>query len=107
MDVVIYGGLREASRGQGELRYPVVPLRPPVGPLAPHVLVGGSCDEPDVISEDVLLSVGTGIGDRLRFLHTGAYSVPLASPFCGIAPPTVHVVDTSRTDRPRRGRRLP
>jgi len=39
------------------------------------------------------------VGDRVYFLHAGAYTLSYASSFNGFAPPSVHVLDDHRTRR--------
>ncbi|MDB5164407.1 MAG: hypothetical protein JWL89_33 [Candidatus Saccharibacteria bacterium] len=93
LDAGIYNALYEAMIHQGSTRYPVRPLIPPTEPTETlaFTLAGPTGDSLDVIARDVDLPAYLGVGDRLLFEHTGAYSISMASPFNGFPAPSLYI----------------
>ncbi len=56
------------------------------------ILTGPSCDGDDILAENVELP-NIGVGDRIYFLKTGAYSMAYSSSFCGNAKPKVYLIE--------------
>lgn len=102
LDAGVFNALLEAIQG---FRYQIRTERS--GPPRRYVLAGPSCDSVDTIAQEVILPE-LSVGDRVYFLHAGAYTLSYASSFNGFEPPAVHVVDDSvhHGPRARRGRPL-
>ena len=88
LDGGTYNALFEALSFQGRTRYPVRRLGVPGeangdGTTGQFTLAGPTGDSLDVIARDVSLPVVTGVGDRLVFAHTGAYTKAMACRFNG------------------------
>jgi ornithine decarboxylase len=94
LDAGVFNALMEAIEG---FRYELRTERG--GPPRRYTLAGPSCDSVDTIATDVLLPE-LSVGDRLYFLHAGAYTLSYASSFNGFEPPEVVVLDdTARRER--------
>jgi ornithine decarboxylase len=95
LDAGVFNALLEAIQG---FRYELRTERS--GPLRRYVLAGPTCDSVDTIAQDVILPE-LSVGDRIYFLHAGAYTLSYASSFNGFEPPQVVAID----DLPRRAPR--
>ena len=87
LDAGVFNALMETIEG---FRYELRTERP--GPLRRYTLAGPSCDSVDTIATDVQLPE-LGVGDRVYFLHAGAYTLSYASAFNGFEPPRVYAFD--------------
>jgi ornithine decarboxylase len=78
VDVGKFGGLPETF--QEAIQYRITTPHDG-GPAGPVVLAGPTCDEVDVLYDAAgyLLPLALGIGDRIEFLSTGAYTATYAS----------------------------
>lgn len=92
LDAGVFNGLFETSQG---FQYRVGAEGS--GPTHRYVLAGPSCDSADILAHDVPLPE-LGVGDRVYFLNTGAYTLSYASHFNGFPPPTVHIFDSTNPD---------
>lgn len=89
LDAGIYNALYEAMIHQGATQYAVHPLHPPTGNVETMTctLAGPTGDSLDIITRHAILPSYIGVGDKLVFENTGAYSVTMASPFNGFPKP--------------------
>lgn len=94
-DLGAFNGLLEliepSSKGFGYELYAPTDTRNGNGKQKRFILTGPSCDGDDILAENVELP-NIGVGDRIYFLKTGAYSVVYGSKFCGNTVPKVFVV---------------
>ncbi len=97
LDAGVFNALLEAIQG---FRYEIRTERS--GPPRRYVLAGPSCDSVDTIAQEVSLPE-LSVGDRVYFVHAGAYTLSYASAFNGFEPPRVYAFDD--TARRARGRR--
>lgn len=89
VDAGIYGGLMEGLREAGGLRFPVRAATE-IGPSFPTRIAGPTCDSLDVLHGEFNLP-DLAVGDRLAVGLAGAYTIEIAAPFNGFAPPRVIV----------------
>jgi ornithine decarboxylase len=92
-DAGIYNALDEAMIHQGSTMYPVRPLVDPVEPYdqAMFTIAGPTGDSLDIVARDVVLPDYLGVGDRLIFENTGAYTIALSNPFNGFPTPELYI----------------
>jgi ornithine decarboxylase len=57
------------------------------------ILTGPTCDDGDIVQDDVAVPTDLEVGDRVHIGVAGAYSSTLATSFNGFAPPTTNFVD--------------
>src|SRR5262249_20233697 len=100
-DAGVFNALLEAIQG---FRYQLRTERN--GPPRRYVLAGPSCDSVDTIAQEVILPE-LSVGDRVYFLHAGAYTLSYASSFNGFEPPAVHPLDDVAHHGPRSRRARP
>lgn len=97
LDAGTYNAVLEALPSQGLFHFPVRSSR-----LGDHahdwIVAGPSCDSLDRLPGTYRLPDGLAIGDRVAIHTTGAYSIALASPFCGWPTPNVIAVVDRNTD---------
>lgn len=110
LDAGIYSGLLDGMLGNSGIVYESVRLADvfgratgtgtPADPLGtcPTVLAGPTCDSADMLPMPLELPADLAIGDRIAILSAGAYSISMASGFCGFDPPSVVVVDLMAED---------
>lgn len=93
LDAGIYNALYEAMIHQGETRYPMQLLNPPVEPAKElsFTLAGPTGDSLDIIARDVHLPAYTDVGDKILFENAGAYTVTMASRFNGFPAPPLYI----------------
>lgn len=101
-DAGVYNALMEAMPGQGSTRYPVEILDPVLSQeLGVYTLAGPTGDSIDVIMRDVELPKGIGPGTRIRFRHTGGYTMSMSSEFNGFElPPVLVREEVDRSNQP-------
>lgn len=93
LDAGIYNALYEAMIHQGATQYSVHPLHPPSGnvDLMSCTLAGPTGDSLDIITRHAQLPSYIGVGDKLVFENTGAYTVTMASGFNGFPKPELYI----------------
>jgi ornithine decarboxylase len=112
LDVGPYNGLMEANSFLGGERNPISwSPTPNGGRTSPCTLTGPTCDDGDVLQEDVELPSDLGLGDRVYIGTAGAYSSSLAVNFNGFPPPQSivknvgEIASQQTTNAPGAGRR--
>lgn len=92
-DAGIYNALYEAMIHQGSTMYPVRPLVDPIEPFRQKMftIAGPTGDSLDIVGRDIILPDYLGVGDRLIFENTGAYTIALANPFNGFPTPELYL----------------
>ena len=88
LDVGPYNGLMEANSFLGGERNPISWSGSRNGGRTVCTLTGPTCDDGDILQDEVELPNGLGLGDRVYIESAGAYSSSLAVNFNGFAPPT-------------------
>ena len=93
LDAGVYNGLFETMAYQGSTRYRVQCMRNSFnsGEML-FALAGPTGDTPDVITREALLPSDIGVGDRLIFYSTGAYSTVQTCTFNGFPKPAIYFV---------------
>ncbi len=92
VDGGIYNALYEAMIHQGSTQYLVHPGSVQESKASMHAtLAGPTGDSLDIIARDVELPDYIGVGDRLIFENTGAYTVTMSSPFNGFPKPELYI----------------
>ncbi|MGH2699391.1 MAG: EamA family transporter [Actinomycetota bacterium] len=92
LDIGPYNGLMEANSFLGGERNPIG-WSPTAAdsPATVCTLTGPTCDDGDVLQDEVFLPGDLGTGDRVYIGAAGAYSTSLANNFNGFAPPASFV----------------
>ena len=93
LDVGPYNGLMEANSFLGGERNPISWSGSPNGGRTACTLTGPTCDDGDILQDEVELPSDLGLGDRVYIESAGAYSSSLAVNFNGFAPPTSVVLN--------------
>jgi len=93
LDAGIYNALYEAMIHQGSTQYTVHPFaaKSQKVDFMHATLAGPTGDSLDIIGRDVVLPAYIGVGDRLIFENTGAYTVTMSSPFNGFPKPELYI----------------
>jgi ornithine decarboxylase len=113
LDVGPYNGLMEANSFLGGERNPISWSGSPHGGRTACTLTGPTCDDGDILQDEVELPSDLGLGDRVYIESAGAYSSSLAVNFNGFAPPTSVVMNAperspaTQTTPPSRAKRRP
>ncbi|MGH2751700.1 MAG: EamA family transporter [Actinomycetota bacterium] len=88
LDVGPYNGFMEANAFLGGERNPISWTATQAGsPTTECTLTGPTCDDGDVLQDDVALPRDLGVGDRVYIGAAGAYSTSIATNFNGFTPP--------------------
>lgn len=89
LDAGIYNALYEAMIHQGATEYSVHPLHPPEGSvdMMTCTLAGPTGDSLDIITRKAKLPSYIGVGDKIVFENTGAYTISMACGFNGFPKP--------------------
>jgi ornithine decarboxylase len=107
LDVGPYNGLMEANGFLGGDRNPIAwSSAAQETPATTCTLTGPTCDDGDIIQDEVVLPDELVTGDRVYIAAAGAYSSSLATNFNGFAPPATYVqktIDSSETVAPSNG----
>lgn len=88
LDVGPYNGLMETNSFLGGERNPISWSGAQTGGRTACTLTGPTCDDGDILQDEVELPSDLGLGDRVYIESAGAYSSSLAVNFNGFAPPT-------------------
>ena len=101
LDVGPYNGLMEANSFLGGERNPISwSGAPNGGRTSTCTLTGPTCDDGDILQDEVELPSDLGLGDRVYIGTAGAYSSSLAVNFNGFAPPLNLVKNAGETAPP-------
>ena len=102
LDVGPYNGLMEANSFLGGERNPISWGGGANGGRSEAcTLTGPTCDDGDILQDDVELPSDLGLGDRVYIGTAGAYSSSLAVNFTGFAPPPTLIKNQSESAPPR------
>jgi ornithine decarboxylase len=102
LDVGPYNGLMEANSFLGGERNPISWSGGSNGGRNEAcTLTGPTCDDGDILQNDVELPSDLGLGDRVYIETAGAYSSSLAVNFNGFAPLPTIIKNESETARPQ------
>jgi len=94
LDAGPYTGLMEAPRFLGGEPFPISCSGDKASePTTSCILTGPTCDDGDIVQDDVALPSDLEVGGRVYIGTAGAYSSTLATSFNGFAPPSTNFVD--------------